>query len=950
MRSYKKPTAEQVRRILHLRASSPEFTYFFEKLDSPSWIEPLMKEGAFGQPPVPILDQESGMRTDPPWAPGRYLARMAEIEPAAVFAVLLAMPDTDNGRVQEDLADAITKLPPEQAVKLVPRVIKWLKPLYAVLRLPIRIARIATNLAAAGYVSEALEILAGLLRVEADNDSRSTVGMIALSPRPRIALHIWDYEKILQTEAPRFVDIARKPALELLSDLLETAIKASLRDTAPKEKNDYSVIWRPAIEDHRQNRLSEEVRDILCVTLRDNSERLIRGRKVLVPEVVTLLETRTWTVFRRIALYLLTKFPEGNEELIKARLVSRGNLQDATIRHEYHRLLQAQYGNLAPGDQAAILAWIDEGLDIDEYKTLFTQHTGAEAEPEDIERRKKHYYLREWASIREHLPPHKKAEYEKWAAEFGEPDHPDFSSWTGHFEGPTAPEEDVPLAERSISGRAKYLKEWRPKKGFGEASPEGLGRELQALVKLKPDEFTAELSEFKNIDPTYARSILTGLRDVVRAGERGIDWTAAVEYAQWVLEQKDEGFEPLGSEYDSDQDWELSRRAVADLLNDGLESKKAEIPADHDGAVWQMLRQLIEDPNPQKEDFGPNRLDPYELSINCVRGVAMHAVIKYALWHRRHFGKNVGDEELLAKGFGAMPEVREVLERHLDKKVDPSLAVHSVYGRFVPWLHLIDPKWTAEHLPTIFPHEPDGLDYLVAAWNAYILYVIAFNEMATVLRHEYLAAMDRIVSHSNADEHLGQHLLVFYLRGLVKMDDDLVERFYAKASDALRASVANEIGRLTPELHGKDQPAYERAKALWEWRLEAAAKDKENHKSEIAHFGSWFFEPLNDPEWLVINLKKSLQIAGEIEFEHFVGEQLVEIAKTHPLETVGCLQLMAEGDTKGWGIIGWKDSAIEILGTIRETTDPNLKGAVNKLVNYLGSRGYVEEFRNLQIK
>ena len=86
-------------------------------------------------------------------------------------------------------------------------------------------------------------------------------------------------------------------------------------------------------------------------------------------------------------------------------------------------------------------------------------------------------------------------------------------------------------------------------------------------------------------------------------------------------------------------------------------------------------------------------MDLLTLSINTNRGTAMHAVIETALWVRRELEASGND---VSVGFAAMPEVRDSLDVHLDPRVDPSLAVHAVYGRWLPWLLLLDEAWVQD--------------------------------------------------------------------------------------------------------------------------------------------------------------------------------------------------------------------------------------------------------------
>ena len=90
-------------------------------------------------------------------------------------------------------------------------------------------------------------------------------------------------------------------------------------------------------------------------------------------------------------------------------------------------------------------------------------------------------------------------------------------------------------------------------------------------------------------------------------------------------------------------------------------------------------------------------MDPATLSLNTTRGQAFHGVVRYALWLQRH------SEDPDKFSFSDAPEVKAVLDAHLDVNRDPSLAIRSVYGQWFPWLVLLDRDWAvgnaAQNLP-----------------------------------------------------------------------------------------------------------------------------------------------------------------------------------------------------------------------------------------------------------
>ena len=72
------PTPEQVERAIQImRRQSVNVTYFFTKLDDPTWLEPLRERGLLGDPPELIADGNGVLRGTHLWPQAEYLKRMA---------------------------------------------------------------------------------------------------------------------------------------------------------------------------------------------------------------------------------------------------------------------------------------------------------------------------------------------------------------------------------------------------------------------------------------------------------------------------------------------------------------------------------------------------------------------------------------------------------------------------------------------------------------------------------------------------------------------------------------------------------------------------------------------------------------------------------------------------------------------------------------------------------
>jgi len=84
--------------------SAANHEYFFMKLKTPDWIEPLAKAGRFKDPPN--AKRQEGTISFPSWAESQYLVRVAGDAPDIVKQVILNVPETDNQRVHQDFVEA----------------------------------------------------------------------------------------------------------------------------------------------------------------------------------------------------------------------------------------------------------------------------------------------------------------------------------------------------------------------------------------------------------------------------------------------------------------------------------------------------------------------------------------------------------------------------------------------------------------------------------------------------------------------------------------------------------------------------------------------------------------------------------------------------------------------------------------------------------------------------
>src|SRR5574340_628628 len=323
-------------------------------------------------------------------------------------------------------------------------------------------------------------------------------------------------------------------------------------------------------------------------------------------------------------------------------------------------------------------------------------------------------------------------------------------------------------------------------------------------------------------------------------------------------------------------------------------------------------------------------------------------VVRYALWVRSCLEKLPDGALKIARGFREMPEVRQVLEAHLDLAQDASLAIRSIYGRWFPSLTYLDVEWTKNHVHAIFPHEESLRRYRDAAWDTYVVFCHPYSIIFDVLQEEYGHAIERLgtagTTRLATATHLAEHLMVFYWQGKVPLEDEagLVARFHEKATDTLRGEAMEFVGRsLSRPAEALPEKVSLRLKTLWEKRLAAitASGTPASYTAELAAFGWWFVSQKFDDAWAMSQLLAVLSLVQKAEPDHLVVERLVVLAATMPIEAVQCLTMMVQGDKDGWNIDGWRDDARKIIATAVRSGNPPVRQTVDELINRLAARG-----------
>lgn len=920
-----------VKRAVGLIRSRADYDYFFSRLGSPDWIAPLRARGFFARP-EPVERREESIWV-PLWPESQFLARVAAQAPTLVMDTILSIPPTSNPRILDDYIAAALAMPGAIAARIAGSLDAWAPDPPGFLFVG-RLAGLGLHFATEGEDTASLSVVRKLVREGLADDAIST----------------WEYAEALAALVREIPDRLRLQFLALCVELLSENIDNEAHRTKPQ---DYSYIWRPAIEEHRQN-LASDNRNALVSCIRDLADVIVSHGPAGLPEVTQVLESTGWNVLRRIALHVIRGAGSSAEALAKARLLENPIAGTTEWDHELVVLLKAWFPELEAAEKTAVLEAIAAGLRIEEWRNQAAGYLGRAPTEEEEQRGRAYYFVERLTPVADSLPPAWKSRFESWTELVGKAEHPEFVRFhRGAWGVATSPMDTEELQNLSVPEIVGFLKDWTPEPFPKQPSIEGLGNALADAVKQRPAEFAIDAALFVALPPEYVRSLISGISQAIKAGSK-IAWNAVLSVCTWVCEQH--AGNATGSAPGTEDSWQWTRIEVARLLEEALERSGSDgLPYESGEVVWRLIASLCEDPDPasdSNEERSGTR-DVVTAAINSTRGIALSAAMRYAIWMWQHRTENV------PWSFALIPEVRAALERRLDPAVDPAPAVRAVYGLWLPNLVALDRGWVGTVLERIFPASTEHAILREAAWTAYVTCSVPYDNVFDLLRKAYQSSIEALPTSQEADlarrdarRALAEHLMTYYWRGKEPIDDpdSLVRRFFMLAPDALRGTAFEFIGRSLCDEEGQvSGHVLERLSDLWKWRLESAESGSTSaFRNELTWFGGWYASGRFDESWAIEQLLRALRIGGRAEPEHLVIDRLRLDAIRFPLPTIRSLGLMLDGDRDGWRALSWRDDIRAIIRSVMSNEDETSREAAVDLVHKLGARGYFE-FRDLLV-
>lgn len=928
------PTEEDIGKLVHTVSQPEQRRYFFERCNNPKWLKPLKDIDAFSDPQE--VQREGGYIRFLGWPESQYLSRIADSESEEVFEIIKNI-NTDNQSVLDDFVEAALKSPTNIASKYADLIIKkrWIQNPYN-LRLPDKIAELMEKLAKEGYVENALKLARVLFDTKADSPTKLSDDGHPLSTvwhNARAHFDDWRLGEIVKNKTKHLSEKDPGGLFGVLASCLHQALDLEGKTKNDNKFYDHSHIWRPNMGKSRSSH--ENTKNILLDGLVDLIDKY-ESKLETLKKFIEILKKHHVGLFKRIEIYIYLKTPNPFTKEIEEILTDPEVITSYNLRREYLPLLGKEFVNLSEISQQKIIQTISDGPDLEKPDGM----------PEErFDRMNEDWKALYFSQIKDFLPRDEESFYSRVVEKYGEPKDSDgeVHSW----EGGQSPISSEDLNKKEPDDVLKYLMGYKPPEDpFHRYSSGGLGMVFAGVVSENPTKYISLSSEFVRLKtrPIFVYHFVNGLNTAVKNG-KCFEWEAVINLFYEIV-CNENAVDQSSPANEDEQDWKSVLRTISDFLGRALGQDTCDIPVTLREKAWEIISTLAENPEPtpeyEKRD-GEGGLDPMTLAINTIRGEAMHGVINYGLWLARN---NV------STGENKMPkELSSLLDTHLDINKDPSLAVRSVYGWRLPNLFYLNKQWLEKNKEKIF--DKKNLEYLRAAWEGYLANNV-LKEVVHILKQEYLDFISYLGTFekregfrtTDADQRFPQHIMVIHVNDQEHEHDDLIKEFFSSSPVSAKAEGINFAGRVVLreiENFSDSGEVKQKLSKLWRERLDASA-DQE----ELKEFGWWFkSSPIGDKETLDQMIKTLELTNGNIDVPYEIIEKLVDMTNEYPVEAIKILDMLAHSDQETHEISYKKEEYRQIIKKVKETENIEAIGLANTLINYLGSRGFTQEFRDL---
>lgn len=912
----KKPSGQDFDELKNLISrNTSAYRYFFQNA-SPIWLPYLLKSN-YLKSPLPTIEVD-GQKKHALWPPAAYLWKCASEKPGEVSKIILSFEipkkmDKCNPWLLEYFVKSAIEMPPRYGKLIAEKIYreKWIETSYPhYLDMPI--SELMRKLADAGLEKPVQSLACTLLNVKL-GEPYVTAGIMEDYEQIRDVKPVIDhyrYVEILKKEVPYIFDRFPKSTTVSLVDLVtKTIYLENVGREDKKSKADTSVGWRPAIEDHEQNR-DRGFRSQLLGTLANLLIRLGQKSIPTLRQIMRDLSKRKYPAFRRIELHVYRTFPKTFKKEIDLAVQKYFDIYE--LHHEYFHLLQSTFGQASENSRRKYLSFVERGPDkrrIECWKLQERQHGDNLV---DLK-------IRLWKAdklkpILKHLSNREKGEFGDLVDEKRGFPHPDFRAYSSVGTGQPETELKDDLTPDQVFGLITNYKAKELDFEVRDGTPE----KFQNHVRNNSEEYSKLALKCANLDSVFIFRFFTGIEKAAEQ-KNTIVWECVLSLCEKIIGAIKE------NKFSGNKTATLS--SMISALGDGIEFDS--IDFSFRDRVWSLLIDfvILAETDPSWEEGYPREnWDSFSISINTIDGKTFHAIMKYAIWCESHLNK----KRLFVL------EVKETLSHYMEQKIPASVSKQAVLGYHLTTLYYYDKKWIKSKLSDVFKNKSENLSR--GAWDAYLVGWI-YGDVYEDLEEFYAKHVKKLNSPPLKDgelwaydERVINHITLAHLfkfKNSEKIFYDMIDHGHEK----VLAHCAWHIGCILKEQKEKPNKSFDTGafKKLW----------KNSRMTSNEELRMWVeFSPFNEKNTLELLYNSLRKSTKSIRFLSLLVGSLEPHAKSQAQLTLKCLDLLVRKRINDPEFHIARERLRAVLQILLQNQKTQKK--TRSLVNYLGEFGYNE--------
>ena len=860
---HKQPTQEILKTLCNLLKSDVRCAYFFNKLESTTWLQPLRDTGWFQperQPPPQEVPDQPGYYLAPVWYPLAYVERVADHTKEHPCEEIL-------NTIAEIVTDIVTYTADNQQRVMHPSTVWQLVKIINSLPIEYIERQYIT------FLGQALQH--GPLLIK-DEIEQTFLPKLLNTEAKELILVLLE----VMIRDPKMVPILEKQTSAIVKLCGAKASKIALKwiqDIIAGHPAAFPIIQTIETDSSQKFYFYDE----LLVRFTGNLLRFAEPHSVT--QTLEDLLQESHTVFKQIALNVIK---HHYNDLKQFFWEWQGNpLDEIALEPEVYQLIQANCRLFDENEIDRVLYWIESQQDM-------------EGTDEDDTRAKEGAYgKREWLSALMETGNEKViSAYQKYEEiNPAKLERPGLVLWSETLKGETSPTTTEKLSDMSNKQIAVLLNGFEDKGASGPSVPteRRLAEMLEECVGINPQRFTDDLQPFQGVRNFYQCWILRGFLKAWR-DKKEFDWEKLLNFIYRLISSERFWMKHHEPSYRGHSEWIF---AVAELIESGTKDSAHAFDPQLLPLAERILLVLVE-----KVELRTSTFETLPMAVvNSDRGRVFSAMINYAFQFARVNGTNRKDRWPQA--------IKADFTRRLDRSIEPSFEFSFTLGAYLTYLLYFDKEWVVDNINRIFPQQDEY--HWHVAFSGYLLYSKPLSETTYSLLKEHGHYRNAIISDfcsqqidtsvlaqtpvvyldsqqmnlrvgSAMQEKLVSDLYLGWMEGLETLDDEtgLIYQLIDEGEPNLLSTLIHFFWRKRDNL-----PEEMKVKVIPTWRalFEALSKkgDVEKYEEVLSRLSGWVaLVDRIDAEVLKWLKMSTRYIRGLTDSAFFVEELLPHATKT----------------------------------------------------------------------